>query len=90
MLKTCEAFTLASNIMFSTNADPKKSKSKALYVVGPRGATLPRPVPLQLCGRPLPWVERADHLGHVLHQDGTMDHDCLQKRAQFIDASVKI
>ena len=90
MLKTCEAFTLASNIMFSTNIDPKKSKSKALYVVGPRGATLPRPVPLRLCGRPLPWVERADHLGHSLHQDGTMDHDCLQKRAQFIDASVKI
>ena len=90
MLQICETFTKASNIQFSTNSDPKKSKSKALYVVGPRGSALPRPVPLQLCGRPLPWVERADHLGHALHQDGTMNHDCLEKRAQFIDTSVKI
>ena len=90
MLQICEAFTKTSNIMFSTNVDPKKSKSKALYVVGPRGSALPRPAPLQLCGRPLPWVERADHLGHSLHQDGTMDHDCLEKRAHFIDSSVKI
>ena len=57
---------------------------------GPRGARLKRPVPLQLCGRPLPWVERAEHLGHALHQDGTMTQDTLEKRAQFIDTSVKI
>ena len=54
MLKTCEMFTKASNIVFSTNEDPKKSKSKALFVVGPRGARLQRPLPLELCGRPLP------------------------------------
>jgi hypothetical protein len=90
MLRTCEVFTKKSNIMFSTNENPKKSKSKALYVVGPRGAALTRPVPLQLCGRPLPWVERAEHLGHTLHQDGTMVHDCREKRAQFIDTSIKI
>ena len=40
MLKTCEMFTKASNIMFSTDEDPKKSKSKAIYVVRPRGAKL--------------------------------------------------
>ena len=72
MRKTCETFTEESNIMFSTHPDPKKSKSKALYVVGPKGSGISRPAPLQLCGRPLPWVERADHLGHALHQDGTM------------------
>ena len=82
--------TKASNIMFSTNEDPKRSKSKAIYVVGPRGARLQRPLPLQLCGRPLPWVERAEHLGHTLHQDGTMVQDTREKRAQFIDTSVKI
>ena len=90
MLRTCENFTNASNIKFSTNEDPKKSKSKALYVVGPRGAALRRPLPLQLCGRPLPWVERAEHLGHALHQDGTMVQDSKEKRAQYIDNSVKI
>ena len=69
---------------------PQKSKCKALYVVGPRGAALPRPAPLQLSGSPLPWVERAEHLGHALHQDGTMRQDCREKRAQFIDTSSKI
>jgi hypothetical protein len=65
MLEICEAFTNTNNIQFSTNLDPQKSKSKVLYVVGPRGGALPRPAPLVLCGRPLPWVERADHLGHA-------------------------
>ena len=59
-------------------------------MVGPRGAALPRPAPLQLCGSPLPWVVRAEHLGHALHQDGTMRQDCREKRAQFIDTSSKI
>ena len=90
MLQVCEEFAAKSNILFSTDPDPKKSKSKALYVVGPRGAALTRPAPLQLCGSPLPWVERAEHLGHSLHQDGTMRQDCREKRAQFIDTSSKI
>ena len=63
---------------------------KALFIVGPQGGDLPRPVPLVLCGRLLPWVERADHLGHTLHQDGTMRQDCHEKRAQFIDVSLKV
>ena len=90
MLQTCETFTTANNIQFSTHEDPSRSKSKALYVVGPRGGALCRPQPLLLCGRPLPWVERAEHLGHALHQDGTMAQDCREKRAQLIDGSVKI
>jgi hypothetical protein len=90
MLQTCEKFTKENNIMFSTHDDPSRSKSKAVYVVGPRGAAVRRPEPLLLCGRPLPWVERADHLGHTLHQDGQMRQDCLEKRACFIDMSVKI
>ena len=90
MLHTCEAFAEANNIQFSTHEEPSRSKSKVLYVVGPRGAALRRPEPLLLCGRPLPWVERAEHLGHALHQDGTMSQDCKEKRAQLIDSSVKI
>ena len=90
MLEICQRFTEENNIQFSTNNDPKKSKSKALYVVGPRGGALARPLPVQLCGRPLPWVERSEHLGHALHQDGTMGQDAKEKRAHFIDSSVKI
>jgi hypothetical protein len=90
MLKTCELFAEKHNIRFSTDEDPKKSKSKVIHVVGPRGGAITKPAPLVLCGRPLPWVERAEHLGHTLHQDGTMSQDCKQKRAQFIDQSVKM
>ena len=35
-------------------------------------------------------MERAEHLGHALHQDGLMVQDCREKRAQLIDSSVKI
>ena len=72
MLRTCETFTKANNIHFSTQEDPSRIKSKGLYMVGPQGGALCQPESLLLCGRPLPWVERAQHLGHALHQDGTM------------------
>ena len=90
MLKTCEDFTSENNIKFSTNDDPSLSKSKVLYVVGRRGGALSKPVWLQLCGRPLPYVERCDHLGQSLQTHGRMIGDCRQKRAQFIDSSVKV
>ena len=38
----------------------------------------------------MPWVEQADHLGHVLHQSCTMDHDAAIKRAKFIDKTVEL
>ena len=84
MLNTCSEFASENNIKFST------SKSSVIYVTGERGAGLPKPLPLLLNDCPLPWVERADHLGHTLHQDGTMKQDCRQKRAKFINESVKI
>ena len=90
MLNVCEGFAAKFNIKFSTNEDPIRSKSKAIYVIGQGGVGLPRPVNLVLCDRALPWVQQADHLGHTLHEDGTMRQDIRQKRAQFIDSSVKI
>ena len=41
-------------------------------------------------GKQLPWVESALHLGHVLHQSGSMDQDIRTKRAKFIDESVEM
>ena len=90
MLSRCESFATDHNIQFSTDPDPTKSKTKAIYVTGPRGGGLAKPVPLQLCGRSLPWVARAEHLGHALSEDGTMRRDAVEKRAQFINCSVKI
>ena len=47
-------------------------------------------VPLVLDGKELPWVESALHLGHVLHESGSMDQDVKVKRATFIEESTKV
>ena len=49
-----------------------------------------KPVPLVLDGKSLPWVESAPHLGHILHESGTLDLDIKVKRAAFIDDSTKV
>ena len=46
--------------------------------------------PLTLYGRDLLWVQSASHLGHELHESGTMEHDAKIKRAIFIRDSVEV
>ena len=89
MLDELENFAMENNIQFSTDPTPQKSKSKCIFMIGNR-KNLVKPPELKLCGRSLPWVERATHLGHELHESGQMDVDISCKRAQFIDKSVEI
>ena len=89
MLDVVENFATKYNITFSTDPEPAKSKSKCIHMIGRRHA-LAKPPPLRLCGRALPWVASATHLGHELHESGTMDHDAVVKRAKFIDDSVEV
>ena len=89
MLLELEIFALESNITFSTDPTPSKSKSKCLYVVGNK-RNLEKPAPLTLCGRELPWVAQADHLGNTLTVQGDMEQDATIKRAQFVSSSVQI
>ena len=88
MLKVCEDYAVEYNISFSIDPIPSKSKSKCIYMVGNNKAMV-KPVPLMLGGRELPWVETATHLGHELHESGSMEHDVKVKRAEFIDKSVE-
>ena len=74
MLDTCQRFARRYNLQFSTDPDPIKSKTKCIFVSG-RSKTKQKPVNLILDGKMLPWVESALHLGHVLHESGTMDQD---------------
>ena len=92
MLSLCEAYGLHHNLVFSTDDNPVKSKSKCLFICGKSDDNLPRvlPAPLQLYGKDLPWVVTATHLGHELHQSGSMEHDCKVKRAIFINSSLEI
>ena len=80
MLNICEKYALDLNLEFSTNADPKKSKSKAIFMTGSKLRNIPKPEPLQLYGKNLPFVPNATHLGHELHQTGTMYFDTKIKR----------
>ena len=90
MVKICEEFGEKNNLMFSTDTNPAKSKTKCLYMCGPRARNIVYPAPVQLYGRDLPWVTHATHLGHELHQDCTMDMDIKMKRAAFIQNSTDI
>ena len=88
MLKVCEQYAEKHNLRFSTDPIPSKSKSKCLYMCGHLDAVYP--LPLQLCGQALPWVQHAVHLGHELHQLCSMEFDANIKRAEFIDAAADI
>ena len=89
MLDTCQRFASQNNLQFSTDPNPTKSKTKCIFVCG-QARKAEKPVPLVLDGKNLPWVESAPHLGHVLHESGSMDQDIRSKRAAFIDESTKI
>ena len=89
MIHVCEAYALEHNLVFSTDPVPAKSKTKCVLFCG-RPGKVRYPDPLQLDGKDLPWVEKADHLGHILHQVTSMDKDCHRARGKFIDKSVDI
>ena len=89
MLEKCENFAEQNNLTFSTDPEPSKSKTKCLFICGRKKHPV-YPAPLQLYGVDLPWVEHATHLGHELHQDGTMELDTKMKRAGFIENSTEI
>jgi hypothetical protein len=69
MLSVCEDYARNKNLLFSTHPNPGKSKSKCVFMTGPRLRNIPKPAPLQLNGVDLPWVASATHMGHELCQD---------------------
>ena len=89
MLVEIEDFAAEYNITFSTDPVPSKSKTKCLFIVGNR-RHLRKPASLVLCGRELPYVRQAEHLGNMLTEEGTMEQDTVMKRARFIQSSVEI
>ena len=79
------------NLTFSSCQEPKKCKSFCLYFTGVKNTKKVKyPAPLVLNGVQLPWRDQAVHLGHVLHQDLTMNADANVKRARFIAKSVEV
>ena len=87
MLQVCEEFGARNNLLFSTDTDPDKSKTKCVFMCGKKKTV--KPLPLYLYGRELPWVKTATHLGVELCEDGTMNSDIKHKTAAFIPRSLE-
>ena len=82
--RSCESFATENNLEFSTDPDPKKSKSKCIFMQG--NLKLPKPVILKLYGCNLP----ASHLDIELSEQCNMEYDMKCKRADFISKSTEI
>ena len=72
MILKCQEYGLKHNLVFSTDPNPVKSKTKCIYFCGKSNVDQ-YPANLYRDGKKLPWVKNATHLGHELHQIGTMD-----------------
>ena len=81
MIDTCVEYANKHNLVFSTNDNPKKSKTKCMSFLQKM-----RPLKdMTLYGKKLPWVYYFIHLGNTIvnNIDG-MSQDILEKRAQYI------
>ena len=83
MVKIAEDFAKSRNLKFSTNADPKKSKTKCL-VFSQHARARQGILPILLNKDPLPWVETVKHLGNKLESDNSMRQDLAMKKGKFI------
>ena len=81
MVKICEKFAASKSLVFSTNVDPVKSKTKCIIFSRKKVAEVS---PIMLNGDPLPWVLQVKHLGNILQTDNSMKLDCVSKRGKFI------
>ena len=89
MLTIAENYANEHKISFSTDKDPIKSKTKG--IIFSRQDLDDLPVPVQLNGKPLPWVKSAKYLGNKV--TSTLDgfqKDVSEKRAQFIGKNVEL
>ena len=77
MLNTCQDHASRHNLLFSTDPNPNKSKSKCIFMSSSKSSV--KPVPHKLYGVSSPWVQTATHLGNELCEDGTMNTDIRKK-----------
>ena len=90
LLSICENFAESHSMLFSTDPDPAKSKTKCLLFS--RNIRADQVKKVQLNGDSLPWVQTAKHLGNHLSSKINLScyapetkSDLLQKRAILFD-----
>ena len=89
MLDIAEKYACDHKIAFSTDVNPTKSKTKGIIFSNHELESLP--VPVQLNGNHLPWVNSGKYLGNKMTgiQDG-YQKDTSEKRAQFIGRNIEL
>ena len=82
MLNVYEKYASDHNLCFSTDPDPKKSKTKCMAFLQKKRNIRN----LSLCSNPLPWVESGKHLGTKIENQvrSILSQDMKEKRAQYI------
>ena len=87
MLKICEDFANSHNLKFSTHPDPIKCKTKTVAFLKKS-----RPLPnLLLCGNPLPWTKKFEHLGiDIEDQINGCEHDMVIKNAKYVSKNIEL
>lgn len=81
MISTCEEYGTEHGLTFSTDSDPRKSKTKCLAFLRKQRELQP----LKLNDKPLPWVDTVVHLGNkISNLKKGMCLDIMQKRAIYI------
>ena len=89
MLSIAEKYVEEHSISFSTDPEPRKSKTKGIIFT--KKALQFTPAPLILNGNPLPWISESKYLGNTITSipDG-WSKDAKQKRASYIERNIEI
>ena len=87
MLKIAQDFNISNGLKFSTDLDPKKSKTKCIAWLK-NSRELPK---LSLCGNLLPWVDRVIHLVCTLtNKSNMLEDDMNRKKARYISRNIEL
>ena len=83
MLGICEGYADEHNLQFSTDPNPRKSKTKCMAFSPRKTEELDQ---LVLRGNKLPWVNTLKHLGTIItNRKDMVTDDIMQKRAIYIN-----
>ena len=88
MLKTCEEYAASHNLKFSTDPNPRKSKTRCLPFLK-KERIIERQ--MMLCGNLLPWENSGKHIGNkIVTEKDIMHQDVKEKRATYIGKNNEI
>ena len=87
MLDITERYSTSHGLKFSTDPNPAKSKTKCMAWLLSK-CELPT---LNLCGNPLPWVNKVVHLGNTISNgNNILSDDIKVKNAKYIGRNIEL